>query len=85
MRSAALRRSALSLAKAFSIGLKSGLSGGKESRQGEQACPRSLDQGSHARSLVARQVVQDHDITRPQGGDENLIPSANSVCHPTQG
>src|SRR3954471_9278002 len=42
-------------------------------REIKQACTRRLDQGSHSRSLVARQVVQDHDITRPQGGDENLL------------
>src|SRR3954471_9858369 len=46
---------------------------GRVRREIKQACTRRLDQGSHSRSLVARQVVQDHDITRPQGGDENLL------------
>src|SRR3954469_9646278 len=36
-------------------------------REVEQACPRRLDQGPHPRSLVAGQVVQDHDVARPQG------------------
>jgi transposase InsO family protein len=42
-------------------------------RQVEELRARRLDQGSHPRPLVARQVVQDHDITRPQLGHENLL------------
>src|SRR3712207_7768174 len=49
---------------------RSGVEVGTVGREVEQACTRCLDQGSHACPLVARQVVQDHDIARPQGGDE---------------
>lgn len=51
------RSSALSLAKAFSIGLKSGLWG-----EVAEFGAGSLDQGAHTRSLVAGQIVHDDDI-----------------------
>ena len=59
VRSAALRRSAFSLAKAFSIGLKFWTVG----RQVEQRRSGGLDQRSHAWPLVARQVVHDHHVS----------------------
>ena len=45
MRSAALRRSALSLAKAFSIGLKSGLSVARKLDEGRATGQRALQVG----------------------------------------
>ncbi len=67
VRAAALRRSALSLAKAFSIGLKSGA----VRRQVEQPRAFLLDHGAHPRPLVAGQVVHDHDVACLQLGDED--------------
>lgn len=64
VRSAALRRSALSLAKAISIGLKSGLYGGRWS---------SLDHLAHPRPLVAGQVVHDHNVADRQFRDQHLL------------
>jgi hypothetical protein len=49
LRSPALRNSALSLAKAFSIGLKSGLKG----RQVEQSRAGCLDYIAHLAALVS--------------------------------
>ena len=70
VRSAAFRRSALSLAKAFSMGLKIGRVG----REDTAAWHRPPRWGS-ARDglLVARQVVEDDDVTGPQRRDEDLL------------
>ena len=38
----------------------------------EQACTRGLDQLSDAWSLVARQVVHDHDVAWAQFGNQDL-------------
>jgi hypothetical protein len=69
VRSAALRSSAFSLAKAFSIGLKSGAIG----REIEQARAGRFDQRPHPWPLVAGEIVQDHDVAGPQLGDEDLL------------
>src|SRR3954454_293426 len=53
---------------------------GRVRREVEQACPRRLDQGSHAGPPVTGQVVQDHDIARPQGGDEDLLNIGLERC-----
>src|SRR5215213_3116677 len=54
-------------------GVLDGVEVGRVGRKIEQPCAGRLDQGSHSRSFVARQVVQDHNIARPQGGDEDLL------------
>jgi hypothetical protein len=69
VRSAALRSSALSLAKAFSMGLKSGLLG----REVEKACAGGFDQLTHVRPLVAGQIVHDDDVALVQFRDEDLL------------
>ncbi len=61
VRSAALRRCALSLEKACSIGSKSGCRAG-----GTEASRRCFRCGAHGRCLVARQVVHDDDVTAVQ-------------------
>lgn len=69
VRSAALRRCALSFEKAFSIGLKSGAIG----RQIEEAGSGGLDRPAHAGALVAAEIVHDRDVAGLEFGDEDLI------------
>src|SRR4051812_2155909 len=57
----------------FGEGVLDGVEIGRVRREVEQACTRRLDQGSHACPLVARQVVQDHDVAWPQCRDEDLL------------
>ena len=64
---AALRRSALILAKTCSIGLKPGEYGGRNMRL---APARSIAARAPL-NLVGGQVVHDHDIARREGGGEN--------------
>ena len=61
---------ALSLAKAFSMGLKSGLRAGRE---GGQARAGGLDRGADAGPLVAAEVVHGNDVAGPQFGHEDLV------------
>src|SRR4051794_5302467 len=49
----------------FGEGVLDGVEIGRVRREVEQACTRRLDQGSHACPLVARQVVQDHQLAPP--------------------
>jgi hypothetical protein len=65
----ALRSSALSLAKTCSIGLRSGLSGGRESSRAPLAFDRLLD----ALHLVGAEVVEDHDVTAGQLRRQGLL------------
>lgn len=65
VRRAALRSIALSLAKAFSIGL--GV------RWVQEAGTCGLDGVAHAGALVAGKIVHHHDVTRPQFGHQHLI------------
>ena len=64
-----LAQPAFSLAKAFSIGLKSGDVG----RQVEQARTGGLDHRAHPRGLVAGEIVHDDDVARAQPGDQDLL------------
>ena len=66
VRSAAFRRSALSLAKAFSIGLKSG-------REMEQRRAGGFDESAHLRSFMAGQIVHDDDVAWAQGRRQHLL------------
>ena len=66
VRAPILRRMALILAKAFSIGLRSG-------RQVEQRRPTGLDRLADADDLVGGDVVHHDDVAGPEGGRQNLL------------
>lgn len=68
LRGRAARKKAFSLANASSIGLKSGLSGGRN-----RTSAHLLDRGPHLRLLVDREVVEDDDIARAQRRDQDLF------------
>ena len=67
VRAASLRRRLLSLAKAFSIEVRT------VGREVSQRCAGSLDQGLHTRALVAGQIVHDHDVTLTKVGDKSAL------------
>ena len=69
VRTAAVRSSALSLAKSCSIGVQVGRVG----RQIEHARAHRPDRLVDADDLVSRQVIQDDDILAAQAGSEHLL------------
>ena len=69
VRRAALRRRCLSLAKSISIGLRVGGVFRQEEELGA-GIPDGLTDGLAA---VRAEIVQDHDIARPESGDEHLL------------
>jgi hypothetical protein len=69
VRSAALRSKALSFANAFLDRVEVRAVG----REEEQVCAGRLDQGANLRPLVAREVVHDHDVARPELGNEDVL------------
>ncbi len=77
VRSAALRRSVLSLAKNCSIGLRSGLYAGRKvwtvCREEEELGTCGADCAADRLPFVAAEVVDDDDIARLKGGDEHLL------------
>src|SRR3954470_16870730 len=68
VRSAAFRRSAFSLEKAFSIWIEVGTVG----RQEQQLGAGRLDGLAHRMALVARQVIDDDDVARRERRHEDL-------------
>ena len=68
VRSALPRNACLILAKASAIGVKSGVG-----RQEQHAAAYALDQRPCAGTLVHWQVVQDHDLPRHEGGQQELL------------
>jgi hypothetical protein len=59
---------ALSLEKAFSIGLKSGEYGGRNS-----ICAPAASMASRAAALVRGEVVEDHNVAGPQRWYQDLL------------
>jgi hypothetical protein len=69
VRAATPRSSALSLANAISIGLKSGRVG----RQVEECGANGFDGGPHAAGLVCRQIVHDDDVAGIERRSQHLL------------
>ena len=69
VRAAAFRRSALSLQKAISIGLKSGRIG----REKEQAGSGLFDRLTDAGYPVGGKIVHDDEVARPKLGRQHLL------------
>src|ERR1700737_4043948 len=67
VRAAAFRKNALRLAKAFSIGLKSG------GRQVAQCGPCRFDRSAHVNALVCGYVVHDDCVASPERWDQHLL------------
>jgi len=69
MRNAFARSSAFSLAKAISIGFRSGLS----RRQIKQSRALPIDRFLHSGHVMRREIIHDHDIALGQGGRQILL------------
>ena len=69
LRGRAARKNAFSLANASSIGLKSGLYGGRNRTQRADL----LDRGAHLRLLVDGEVVEDDDVAGAQRRHQHLF------------
>ncbi len=59
VRSSAFRNRVLSLAKTCSIGLRSGLYGGRK----KELCADTPDCAAYSLALVAAEIIHDHDIS----------------------
>ena len=68
VRASALRSKVFILAKACSIGLRSG-----ERRAGRRACFGRADGGANGAALMAAEVVHDDNIAGREDRDENLL------------